>query len=156
MSLFGPAAAVRDIPPRFRIWLLRLNTTMGATGTKSRNKGTCKMRFIILTATLIAPLAAHAGWFSPDVPDVGTQKWALCILNGMHTATTEDDVQYVKHFCEAYGKDHTPATAFIVPAVYSSGSECSQAMSRRLPLPLGDEGDEAEQVVAACFTLYNR
>jgi hypothetical protein len=114
------------------------------------------MKFIILMATLIAPLVAHAGWFSPDVPDVGTQRWSLCILNGMPTATTEDAVQYVERFCAAYGKDHTPATAFIVPAVYRSGSECAQEMSRQLPLVPGNSGDESEQVVAACFTLYNR
>lgn len=65
-------------------------------------------------------------------------------------------MQYVKRSCEAYGKDHTPATAFIVSAVYRSGRECAQEMSREIPLPFGDADDEAEQVVAACFTLYNR
>ncbi|WP_155754642.1 hypothetical protein [Burkholderia stagnalis] len=115
------------------------------------------MKFIILTATLIAPLVAHAGWFSRDVPDVGAQKWSLCVLNGMHMARTEDDVEYIARSCAAYGEDHTPATAFIVPANYRSGSECAQAMSRQLPVLLsGNADEEYEQVTAACFTLYNR
>jgi len=104
----------------------------------------------------MAPLVAHAGWFSPDIPNLGVQRQALCVLNEMRAATSEDDVEYISRSCAAYRKDETPATAFIVPATYESGLDCTQAMVHQLPLVPGNGHEDSEQVTAACFTLYER